>query len=102
MHEKWARADLRPNQPTAFGYLMRSQGVPFRTVWSSPEWWRLSYQSLYGLFGYWKLSAAPWAYHLAGYLLLFSIACTYLDFIRRRAAYPSLMRLMLLVAPCAL
>jgi hypothetical protein len=99
MLEQRSRPDLRPSATEYRGYLLREKGYPFSTIWRSPVWWRMSYQSFYGYFGYWALQAPLWAYISAPILLLLGIGGTYLDFIRRRAAYSLLTRLMLVVAP---
>lgn len=99
MRDQRARADLRPSSPTFYGYLMRQKGYPFRAVWGDPVWWRMSYQSFYAFFGYWKMPAPTWAYLAAGILMLAGILGTYLDFIQRRAAYSTLARLLLAITP---
>jgi hypothetical protein len=101
MRERTARVDLRPSNPTYPGYLLRQRGAAFGDVWSQPIWWSASYQSFYGVFGYWKVYAATPIYSTAAMLLLLGIACTYIDFSRRRAAYSSLARLLLLATPLA-
>ena len=102
MRERNARGDLRPSNPTYPGYLLMDDGVPFSYVWSDLVWWRASYESFYGVFGYWQHYARPEIYVGAGVLLLLGAALTYIDWARRRAAYASLTRLMLLIAPAAI
>jgi uncharacterized membrane protein len=102
MRERMARGDLRPSNPTYPGYLLMDDGVPFSVVWRDLGWWRASYQSFYGVFGYWQHFARLEVYWIAGTLLLLACVLTYVDFARRRAAYASLARLMLLAAPLAI
>ena len=99
MREQRAWPELRPSSTVDHGYLLRAKGFPFSRVYTSREWWRMSYQSLYGYFGYLELQAPLWAYWGAPLLMLVGIICTYVDFIRRRAAYPTLTRLLLVAAP---
>lgn len=99
MREERARADLRPSSTEDRNYLLRDKGFPFSRIWKDPVWWRLTYQSFYGYFGYWQIQS-PWlAYLLAPILLLTAIACTYLDFWRRRPAYGALERILLVLNP---
>ncbi len=99
MREQRARPDIRPSSTVDRGYLLRDKGIPFRQVWASPVWWRMSYQSFYGYFGYWNVQAPRFAYFAAPILLLLGIAFTYVDFMRRRTAYSTLTRILLVVAP---
>jgi hypothetical protein len=99
MREQRARVDLRPSATEYRGYLLREKGYPFSTVWASPVWWRMSFQSLYGYFGYWALQAPMVAYTGAPLLMLVGIACTYVDFMQRRWAYSTLTRILLVAGP---
>ena len=99
MREQRSRADLRPTSTEDRGYLLRQKGFPFSRIYASPVWWRLSYQSLYGFFGYWKLQAPLFAYYAAPILMVLGMALTYVDFVRRRAAYSWLTRALLVVGP---
>ncbi len=102
MRQKMARGDLRPANPTYPGYLLMDHGVPFHEVWLDPVWWRSSYQSFYGVFGYWQHYARIEVYWVVGALLVLATLLTYIDFARRHAAYATLARLMLLTAPLAI
>lgn len=99
MREQRAWPELRPSSTVDHGYLLREKGFPFSRVYTSSEWWRMSYQSLYGYFGYWDLQAPLWAYWGASFLMLVGIVATYIDFLRRRAAYSTLTRLLLVIGP---
>jgi hypothetical protein len=98
VYEERATPIYRPSSPQG-GYLLRQRGYPLSTITADPGWWRLSYQSYYGYFGIWRQPASDLAYFGAAMLVLMATGFTYYDFMRRRAAYPSLMRLMLPVAP---
>jgi hypothetical protein len=97
--ETRAREDLRPSNPTASGYRLKSKGVPFTFILMDKIWRTYTIKSFYGLFGYMTVLSPEPAYIMAASLAILMVTLTVYTLIHRWGQVPFRSRMLTILAP---